>query len=131
MPKSTPAPAPSGLPQANLRLGWRTLLLTMEAQQDFARQAMALWHDLTNFPLPEADGADSAAAFGTPLTGFALGSAQRALRYASGLTTAAIETQTNFNAKLQQAISDWQSECPHGSANPFGAAMFPTGPDHR
>lgn len=123
MPKSESTRARTGLPAANLRLGRRTLPITMETQQEFAREAIASWHDLTEIPSLTDDGRH-APLFGPSSAQFAVASAKRALHYASGLTKAAIDTQTAFNARPQQAIADWQSKCPQRAAGPSGGFDF-------
>lgn len=122
MPKTQSDPVRAGLPAANIRLGWHAMLLAMEAQQNFTNHVFTLWRDLTAVPESTA-GSDGANGFGARSAEAILESAQRVLRYASGIATAAIESQAEFSAKLQQAITEWQSECPH-NVKAFGMPDF-------
>lgn len=123
MATSTSHPTTNKLHAAYARFAQRMLLDGLTAQQQFAHEAVDLWCDFLKPPIgPET--IDPRTAPGAGSTELMWGTLQRGLRYAGGMTAAAIDAETTFNAKLQEALGDWQSECSRETNGRFPGIDF-------
>ncbi|NCT67946.1 MAG: hypothetical protein GXC76_09935 [Rhodanobacteraceae bacterium] len=106
------ANATAELGRNNLRFVQRVMRLGVEEQQHLGRQAVALlgdWLAPPAPPVPASAGGDWTMWAAWPAE-LAWGLARRELACLRDLAEAAIGSQTAFNAGLQEALTDWQTE---------------------